>query len=145
MEFDDNEGYDPDFVANSKGTFKFNVNSAMFDTTADDNSNGEIIEGCDLNVNAAVAAKKQRPPSILKGRGRTTLKSSEMPAGAISKMMANKQFKVIDFTTKKVAGWMTYAAKMATIDYSQCDNLVPNKEPVKDVHYKVNILHAEEL
>ena len=40
---------------------------------------------------------------------------------------------------------MTYAAKVANIDYSWCDSLVPDKESVKDVHYKVNLLHSEEL
>ena len=49
MEFDDSDGYESDFTANSKGTFQFNVNSAIFDTTANNNSNGEIIiEGSDL-------------------------------------------------------------------------------------------------
>ena len=145
MEFDDNEGYESNFTANSEGTFQFDVNSVMFDTTADDNINGEIIEGSDLNVNAAAATKKQRPPSILKGRGRRTFKSSEMLVGAVPKMTANKQFKVIDPITEKVIGWMTYTAKVTNIDYSQCDSLVPNKEPVKDVHCKVNLLHSEEL
>ena len=77
-----------------------------------------------------------------------------MPTGAVPTMMANKQFKVIDPKTKKVAGWMTYIAKVTTIDYkakvatiaySQFDGLVPNKEPIKDVYYKVNILHTDEL
>ena len=40
-----------------------------------------------------------------------------MLAGEVSKIMTNKQFKVIDLDTKKVAGWMTYEAKMANIDY----------------------------
>ena len=59
MEFDDNDSYESDFTANSEGTFQLNVNSAMFDTTANNNSNGEIvIEGSNLNVNAAVTTKK---------------------------------------------------------------------------------------
>ena len=49
---------------------------------------------------------------------------------------------------------MTYASKMAninyqenvaTMDYSRCDSLVPSKEPFKNAHYKVNLLHAHEL
>ena len=41
---------------------------------------------------------------------------------------------------------MTYSTKMANIDYySCCDSLVPEDEPVKDVHYKVNLLNTEEL
>ena len=34
---------------------------------------------------------------------------------------------------------------MTNIDYSSCDSLVSDEEPVKDVHYKVNLLHSEEL
>ena len=91
MEFDDNDGYESDFTANSKGIFQFNVNSAMFDTTASDNSNGEIvIEGRYLNVNAAATTKKVGRPGILKRKGRRTFKSSEMPAGAVGKMTTNK-------------------------------------------------------
>ena len=58
MEFDnsDGDGCNFYFTVNSEGTFEFNANSAMFDTTADNNSNGEIIiEGSDLNVNATAA------------------------------------------------------------------------------------------
>ena len=40
---------------------------------------------------------------------------------------------------------MTYSSKMANIDYSRCDSLVPYDDPVKVVHYKVNLLHSEEL
>ena len=62
IEFEDSDGYNSDFTANSEGTFQFNANSAMFDSTADDDSNGEnIIEGSDLNVNAAAVARKLRP------------------------------------------------------------------------------------
>ena len=103
MDFDDSDGYEFDFAANSEDTFQFDVNSAMFDTTADDNSNGEVIEGSDLNVNAATATRQQRPTSILQGRRRKPFKSSEMPAGAISKMMANEQFQVIHSKSKKEA------------------------------------------
>ena len=96
MEFDDSNGYESNFTANSKGTFQCNANFAMFDTTADNNSNGEIIlEGSDLNVNAAATTTKQRP-SILKGKGRKNTKSSEMPTGVIGKMMTNKQLQVMN-------------------------------------------------
>ena len=91
----DGDGYYSDCTANSEGTWGLNVNSAMFDTTTDDNSNGEsVLEGSNLTVNAA-AAKKQRP-SILKGSRRKILKSSVMTAGAVPKMMTNKQFTVMD-------------------------------------------------
>ena len=119
IKFDDNDWYESDFTANSESTFQFNVNSAMFDTTANNNSNEEIvIEGINLNVNVAVATKKIERLSILKGKGRRSFKSSEMPAGAVGKMMANKQFKVLDPITKNVQGWMAYSAKAANIDCS---------------------------
>ena len=119
MKFDDKDEYESDFTANSEGTFQFNVNSAMFDTTADNNSNGEIvIEGSNLNVKTAAAKKKIGRPSTLKGKGKRAFKSSEIPARSLKKMMENKQFKVIDPITKKVQGWMIYSAKVANIDYS---------------------------
>ena len=136
------DGYNSDFTANSKDTFQFNANSDMVNTTANNNSNGEIIlEGSDLNVNAAAATKNQRP-RILSGNRRKSLKSSEIPVGVIPKMMANKQLKVM--VGDNVAGYMTYSVKMINIDfYSCCDNLVLDKESVKDVHCKVNLLHFE--
>ena len=42
---------------------------------------------------------------------------------------------------------MTYSTKMTkmtNIDYSRFDSLVPDKEPVKDIYYKVNLLYSEE-
>ena len=87
-------------------------------------------------------AKKQKP-SILKGGRRKTLKSSEMPAGAISKMMASKQLKVMD--GDKVAAYLTYSARMANIDYYRCDSIAIDDEPVKEVHYNVNLSHAHEV
>ena len=90
-DFFNRDGYDSDFTANTQnsiGTFQFNANSSLFDTTVDNNSNGEmILEGSDLNVNAA-AARKGKPSSILRKKH---FKSSEMPSGAITKMIANKQ------------------------------------------------------
>ena len=41
---------------------------------------------------------------------------------------------------------MTYSGKMTIIDYYVWyDSLVPVDEPTKDVLYKVNLMHAEEL
>ena len=61
----------------------------MFDSTADDDSNGEsVLEGSNLNVNAVAVTRK--PRSILKGKGKKQFKLSEIPAGAIAKMMASK-------------------------------------------------------
>ena len=96
--------------------YQFNVNSSLFDTTADDDSNGEsVLEESELNVNAA-AAKKIRP-SILKGkRKKKIFKASEMPAGAVPKMMASKQPKLMD--GDKVVSYMTMAGNMVVMDYS---------------------------
>ena len=105
------------------------------------------MEGSELNVNAA-AAKKPRPTSILKGkssRRKKLYKSSKMPAGAVPKMMASKQLEVRDPVTNELVSYMTYAAKMATIDYSRCDSLVPIEEPTVDVHYKVNLCHSYKM
>ena len=68
----------------------------MYNTTVDDDSNGEsVLEGNELNVSTAVTTKA-RPSSILRGkspRRKKLHKSSEMPAGAVPKMMASKQLK----------------------------------------------------
>ena len=91
MEFEDGDGdgYYSDCTANSEGTYHFDTNSTMFDTTADDNSNEKsVAEGSDLDVNAAAAKKQQ--PSILRNRKKKPFKSNEMPVGVIPKMMASK-------------------------------------------------------
>ena len=67
---------------------------------------------------------------------------SEIPAGAVPKMMASKQLGVRDPTTKQLVSYMTFAGNMATIDYYHCDSLVPITEPVVDSHYKINLLHS---
>ena len=59
VKFDDSDGYESDFTTNSKGKFQFNANFAMFNTTTNNDSNGEIIlKGSNLNVNAAAATKE---------------------------------------------------------------------------------------
>ena len=45
----------------------------------------------------------------------------------------------------KVATYLTYSGNMVNIDYSQCDSLVPSKEPFKEAHYKVNLLHSHKM
>ena len=142
-DFNDRDGYDSDFTANtqnSDGIFQFNVNSSLFDTTTNNNSNVEILEGSNLNVNAA-AAREGKPPNILQKK---QFKSSKMPSGSIAKMMANKQLRVLD-KDDDVQGWLTYSTRMKSINYSFCDTLVSGEEPIKDVHYKVNLSHTEEL
>ena len=63
----------------------------MFNAT-DDDSNGEsVLEGNELNVNAA-ASRRPRKISLKEGKMKKKLyKLSEMPAGAIAKMMASEQ------------------------------------------------------
>ena len=69
IEFDDNVGYNSDFTANSEVTFKFKANSTMFNSTVNNDSNGErVLEGNKLNVNAAAVTRK--PRGILKGKGK---------------------------------------------------------------------------
>ena len=108
----------------------------MYDTTiVSDDSNGKsVLEGSKLNVNAA-AATKVRPTSILKQKKRKKIfKAGEMPAGAVPKMMASKQMPMMTPDRKKVAAYLTMAANMANMDYSQCDSLDPIKEPDVDLH-----------
>ena len=65
---EDGDGYYSDYTANSEATYDFNVHSSVYDTTTDDDSNGEsVLEGKELTVSAA-AATKSRPPSVLKGK-----------------------------------------------------------------------------
>ena len=148
LEFEDEngDGYYSDYTANSKATYDFNVHSSVYDTTGDDDSNGEsVLEGKELNVSAA-AATKARPSSILRGkspRRKKLYKSSEMLAGAVPKMMASKQLKLMD--GDKVVSYMTMAGNMAVMDYSRCDSLVPIDEHPVDLHYKVNLLHQHEM
>ena len=121
FEDDNGDGYYSDYTANSEATFDFNAYSSVYDTTDDDDSNGEsVLEGKELNVNAA-AATKSRPSSILKVRVRSPrrkklYKSSEIPTGAPPKMMASKQLKLMD--GDKVVSYMTMAGNMAVMDYS---------------------------
>ena len=75
----------------------------------------------------------------------TYMVNQDMLAGGVPKMMASKQLEVRDPVTNKLVSYITYAAKMATIDYSRCDSLVPIEEPVVDLHYKVNLLHSYEI
>ena len=104
--------YCSDYTANMQNTEgmyvlppKFNANSTEFDTTASINSNGEmdgVPSQYDLNINAAAVLKSKgilcnnqkgrrspRPPRVL-------TKSSEIPAGAVAKMMTNKQDRVVN-------------------------------------------------
>ena len=91
----DDDGYYSDCKANSEATYDFNAHFTVYDNTGDDDGNGEgVLEGKKLNASAAAAAKS-RPPSILKGKTWKKLyKSSEMPAGAVSKIMAKKTAKI---------------------------------------------------
>ena len=96
-----------------------------------------------MNADAAAAARKVKP-SILRGQQKKKFKPIKIPSGAITMMMANKQLGVLD-DDDNVQGRMIYAAKIANIDYFRCDSLVPKEEPLKEIHNKVNLSHAEEI
>ena len=68
-----------------------------------------------MNVNAA--ASKRPKKSILKGKGKKIFKSSEMPAGSIAKIMADKQLEVKDPVSKQTVAYMTYSAMMANVHH----------------------------
>ena len=140
----DGDGYYSDCTADFEVTHSFDVNSVMFNTTTDDSNWESIVEGGDFNDVNAAAAKKQQP-SILRNRKNKILKASEMPAGAVSKMMTSKQMKMMTPECDSVAAYLTFSGNMANIDYSRCDTLVPIAEPVKESHYKVNLLHSHKI
>ena len=151
FEDDNGGGYYSDYTANSEGTYDFNVHSSVYNTTGDNYSNGEsVLEGKELNVSAA-AATKAKPTSILRekrSRRKKFYRSSEMPAGAVSEMLANKQLELRDPKTNKLVPYMTYTAKMAVMDYSRCDSLLPipiKQPPPVNLHYKVSLLHQHEM
>ena len=86
----------------------------------------------------------------MKGKRKKKLfKSSEMPAGAVSKMMANQQLRLMDKDDNVVSYWTGHQqANMAVMDYSRCDSLLPPQidvPPPVDVHYKVHLLHQHEV
>ena len=154
LDFEDYNGdeYYSDYTANSEATYDFNVHSSVYKTTSYNNSNGEsVLEGKELNVSATAAATNAKPTSILREKipkRKNLYRSSEMPAGAVSKMLASKQLKLRDPKTNELISYMTYAAKMAVMDYSQCDSLLPipiKQPPPIDLHYKVNLLHQHEI
>lgn len=65
----DDDGYKSDCKANthkSEGTYHYNANSTVFDTTGDANINREILEGNQYDLNDYAAAATNGKPSILK-------------------------------------------------------------------------------
>ena len=99
---------------------------------------------------SAAAAMKSRPQSILRVKGKKKKKifrASKIPAGAVSKIMANQQLRLIN-KDDKVVLYMTMAGNMAVMDYSRCDSLLPppiEAPPPVDLHYKVHLLHQHKL
>ena len=151
LEFEDDngDGYYSDYTANSEATYDFNVHSSVYNTTSNDDSNGEsVLEGKEMNVSAA-AAMKARSSSILKQKRRKKIfKASEMLADAVPKIMASKQMPVMTPDGKKVAAYLTMAENMTNMNYSRCDSLIPipiEQPPLVDLHYKVHLLHQHEL
>ena len=76
---EDNNGYFSDRTANSEATFDFNASSAVvYDATGDIDSDGEsVLEGQELTVNAAAAATKSPPQSILRVKGKGKRRKKE--------------------------------------------------------------------
>ena len=115
----------------------------MYDTTNDESNGESVSEEKGLNVNAAASTRPKK--SILKRNGKKTFNSSEMPAGSIHKMMADKQLEVRDPVTKQIVSYMTYSAKMANVDYTRFDSLVTEDVADQVVNYNANLLHAYEV
>ena len=83
--------------------------------------------------------------SVLKRRGKKIFKSSEMPAAAVAKMMASKQLKVRDPDTKELPFYLTYASKMAVIDYTRFDSMITEDVADKEIYYNANLSHAHKV
>ena len=66
-----------------------------------------------------------------------------MPSGAVPKLMASKQLKLMD--GEKVVSYWTMSGNIAVIDYSRCDSLIPIETSPVDLHYKVHLLHQHEM
>ena len=67
-----------------------------------------------------------------------------MPIGLIAKIMTNKQQQVVD-DDNNITGYLTYSARMTNIDYFCCDSLLPEEQPAKEIHNKVNLSYAAEI
>ena len=144
-EIGDSDEYESDFTHNSEGMWQFMANSTMYDTT--NNEDGESVsEGTKMNVNAAAASATSKESVLNKRRGKKVYKSSEMPTAAVAKMMASKQLEVRDPTiTQELVSYLTYASKMAVIDYTRFNSMITENVTDKDVHYNSNLSHAHEV
>ena len=68
-----------------------------------------------------------------------------MPAAAVAKMMASKQLKVRDPDTKELPFYLTYASKMAVIDYTRFDSMITEDVADKEIYYNANLSHAHKV
>ena len=115
----------------------------MYDTT-DDDTNGEgILVGTELNVNAAASGTKLT--KLKNKKDKKTYRSSEMPAAAPAKMLANKQYKVRDPDTNDRVSYITYASKMAVIDYTRFDSIMTDDVAAPLAVYNANLKHKYEI
>ena len=114
----------------------------MYNTTGDESNGESVSEEKELNANAAASTKPKR--SILKRGGKKVFKSSEIPVAAVAKMMASKQLEVRDLITTEIVSYMTYAAKMANVDYTRFDSMITEDVADNKIHYNANLSHAHE-
>ena len=112
----------------------------MYDTTDDDNNGEGILVGTELNVNAVASGTK-----LKKKKDKKTYKSSEMPAAAPAKMMANKQYEVRDPVTNDRVSYITYASKMAVTNYTRFDIMMTDDVTEPLSVYNANLSHKYEM
>ena len=117
-------GYDSNYTANiqnSEGTFVFEADT--FDTSASVNSDGEVEPIVTVN-----AAKSNG--FLCNQSGRTIPKKLELPIAAPLRILANKQFRIVD-DDGKFMGAATFNVSMAIANYARCDSLIPVDVPKK--------------
>ena len=61
-----------------------------------------------------------------------------MSAGAPAKMIANQQM-CLTCNDRTTHSFLTLNATMAVVNYSQCDDLIPDKPVSTNIHHKVNL------
>ena len=126
-----------------EGTYIFHALRAEieFNTTASVNSNGEL-EGISSSEPSGLIVKAAASKSILQNNKQppnyTLPRSSEMLSGALAKLLANEQRRLVR-PDGKTYGHMILHAKIAVLHYAHCDTLIPELIPSPEIHYKVNL------
>ena len=102
-----------------------------------------VLVGTELNVNAAASGTKLT--KLKKKKDKKTFRSSEMPAPAPAKMLANKQYEVRDADTNERVSYITYASKMAVTDYTRFDSMMTDDVEEPLAVYNANLKHKHEM